>query len=125
MPVRWFPSSLTDFCKKLSYVLDQEIRLFKRGKVPTPRHFRPLDYIVFLSNPAKRRDSHFPRKICIPDRSLQACRLRSLYLSDPVLTIDSHGGAHRAGRPIERNIGQKCVAVHRGKKVAVVVRKHL
>src|ERR1700691_1979140 len=52
MPVRWFPSSLTDFCKKLSYVLDQEIRLFKRGKVPTPRHFRPLDYIVFLSNPA-------------------------------------------------------------------------
>jgi hypothetical protein len=111
--------------KELPYIVKQEIGLFKSSKVPTPRHFSLLYYVVSLSNPAKRRDSYLLRKIRIRHRSLQAWRSRCLFSSEPVLAIDSHGGAHRVCNPVESDVGQKCVAVHSRKKIAVVVRKQL
>ena len=95
--------------------------LLQSGEVPALRHLSFLYDVVCLSNPAKRRDSYLPRKVRVRHGSLQAWRRRHFLSGEPVLTVDSHGGADRTGRPIERDIGQKCVAVHRRKKVAVVV----
>src|SRR5579862_1478092 len=92
-------------CKELPYIGNQEIGLLQSRKVSALRHASFLYYVVCLSNPAKRRDSHILRKIRIPHRSLQVWRRHHLLYGEPVLTINSHGGADRAGRPIERNIG--------------------
>jgi hypothetical protein len=88
-------------------------------------HFSFLYYVVCLSSPAKRRDSYLPRKIRVRHGSLQAWRRRHFLFGEPVLAIDSHGGAHRVCNPVESDVGQKCVAVHSRKKIAVVVRKQL
>src|ERR1700724_1378398 len=112
---------LINLGKKLSYIVEKKTWLLKCREVPALRHLSFLYYVVCLSNPAKRRDSDLPRKIRVRHGSLQAWRRRHFLSGEPVLTVDSHGGADRTGRPIERDIGQKCVAVYRRKKVAVVV----
>ncbi len=111
--------------KKHPYILDQKIRLLKGRKVTTLRHLRPLYYVVCLSNPAKRTGKYLLWKIRVRHGSLQAWQWRHFSAGEPVLTIDSHRGANRIGRPIESDIGQKCVAVHCCKKIAVIVSKQL
>src|SRR5580692_6896493 len=116
---------LINLCKELPDIVKQEIGLFQSREVSALRHLRPLYYVVCLTNPAKRSDSYLPRKIRVRHGSLQASRRRHFLSGEPVLPIDSHGGAHRTGHPIERNLGQKCVVVHSRKKIAVVVRQQL
>src|SRR5438552_19138294 len=96
---------LINLCKELAYIGNQEIGLLQRGEVATSWHAGFLYYVVCLSNPAKRGDSHFLRKIRIPHGSLEMWRRHHFLSGEPILTINSHGGADRAGRPIERNIG--------------------
>src|SRR5579859_4673555 len=100
-----FGSILINLCKELLYIGNQEIGLLQSSEMSALRHASFLYYVESLSDPAKRRDSHLLRKIRIHDRSLQVCRRHNFLYGEPVLTINSHGGADRAGRPIERNIG--------------------
>src|SRR5580698_1186704 len=111
--------------KKLPYILKQEIGLLERGEVPAPWHFSLLYYVVGVSNPAKRRDGNLPGKIRVRDGSLQTRRWPRIFSREPMLAIDSHGGAHRVCDPVESDIGQKRVAIHSRQKIAVVVRKQL
>src|SRR5258708_35966773 len=96
---------LINLCKELPYIGNQEIGLLQGREVSASGHASSLYYVVCLSNPAKRRDRHVLRKIRISHRSLQVWRRHHFLSGEPVLTINSHGGADRAGRPIERNIG--------------------
>src|SRR5580692_661621 len=114
---------LINLCKELPHIVKQEIGLFQSREVSALRHLRPLYYVVSPSNPAKRTRKYLLWKIRVRYGSLQPWKRRHFSAGEPILTIDSHGGAHRTGRPIERDIGQKCVSVHRCKKIAVVVRK--
>ena len=66
-----FSLLLINLCKELPYIGNQEIGLLQSREVSALRHASFLYYVVRLSNPAKRRDSHVLRKIRIPHRSLQ------------------------------------------------------
>src|SRR5580658_5897227 len=116
---------LINHCKELPYIVNQEIGLFESGEVPALRHFSFLYHVVCLGNPAKRRDSYLPGEIRISYRSLQTRRWRRIFSREPMLAIDSHGGAHRIRNPVKSDIGQECVPVHSCKKIAVVVGKQL
>src|SRR5450432_4043161 len=116
---------MINLCKKLPHIVKQEIGLFQSGEVSALWHFSFLYYVVCLSDPAKWRDSYLPRKIRVRHGSLQVGRQHHFLSSEAVLTIDSHCRAHRTGSPIERNIGQKCVAFYIRKKITIVVRKKL
>src|SRR5580658_2251498 len=116
---------LINHCKELPYIVNQEIGLFESGEVPALRHFSSLHYVIGLSNPAKRRDSHLLRKIRIPYGSLEARRWDRIFCREPMFPIDPHCGAHRVCNPVKSDIGQECVAIHSCKKIAVVVRKQL
>src|ERR1700719_1354604 len=94
---------LINLCKELLYIGNQEIGLLQSREVSALRHTSFLYYVVCLTNPAKWRDSHVLWKIRISHRSLQVWRRRHFLSGEPVLTINSHCGADRAGRPIERN----------------------
>src|SRR5450755_594679 len=96
---------LNNLCKERLYIGNQEIGLLQSREVSALRHVSSLYYLVCLTNPAKRWDSHILRKIRIPHRNLQVWRRHHFLSGEPVLTINSHGGTDRAGRPIERNIG--------------------
>src|SRR5271155_3503915 len=75
---------LINLCKELPYIGNQEIGLLQGGEVSALRHASSLNYVICLSNPAKRRDSHLLRKIGIAHRSLQVWRRhRFLYVECP------------------------------------------
>jgi hypothetical protein len=57
---------LINLCKELPYIGNQEIGLLQSREMSALRHPSFLYYDVCLSNLAKRRDSHFLRKIRIP-----------------------------------------------------------
>ena len=92
-------------CEELPYVGNQEVGLFQSREMSAFRHASFLHDVVCFSNPAKRRHSHLLRKIGISYGNLQVWRRHHCIPGEPVLPINSHGGADRASHPIERHIG--------------------
>src|ERR1700727_1239105 len=99
--------------EELPYVIKQEIGLFQSREVSALGHRSALDNVVSPSNPTQRTRKYLLGEIRVRHRGLQpgmGCRFSP---GEPVLTIDSHGGAHRTRHPIERVLYQQCVAVYR------------
>ena len=65
-----FGLSLIDLCKKLSYIVKEEIGLFQSREMPSFRHLRVLHNIISLLNPAQRRGVNLLRKIRVREGSL-------------------------------------------------------
>src|SRR5580692_9040946 len=65
---------LINLCKERPYIGNQEIGLLQGREVSALRHASSLYYVVRLSYPAKRRDSHVLGKIGISHRGLQVWR---------------------------------------------------